>query len=191
MATRWPGGLRSLRCPFCRKITPETDEENKKLFIERAELNDPIALGNLGSFNFDGVDHESALQYLSVAAELGDVNSIFNLSLKYSNGEGVEEDRAKERALLEKAAIAGHTSARYNLGFIETYDGRFHRAVKHWKISATLGHEMSTKALKNCYKAGYISKEDFAATLRANQAAVDATKSPQRQAAEVYFGYIH
>ena len=33
-------------------------------------------------------------------------------------------------------------------------------------------------------KRGFVKKEDFAAALRGHQAAVDATKSPQRQAAE-------
>jgi hypothetical protein len=37
--------------------------------------------------------------------------------------------------------------------------------------------------LKECYVDGHVSKEDFAAALRAHQAAVDATKSPQREVA--------
>ena len=40
------------------------------------------------------------------------------------------------------------------------------------------------KALTKLYKAGRVSKEDFAAVLRSHQAAIDATKSPQREAAE-------
>jgi len=38
--------------------------------------------------------------------------------------------------------------------------------------------------LKVCFRAGIGNKDDFAATLRAHQAAVEATKSPQREAAE-------
>ena len=37
--------------------------------------------------------------------------------------------------------------------------------------------------LKSCFRGGLVSKEDFAAALRAHQAAVDATKSPQREEA--------
>ena len=40
-----------------------------------------------------------------------------------------------------------------------------------------------------CKKEILASKEDLAATLRAHQAAVDATKSPQRDAAEEYYRY--
>jgi len=37
--------------------------------------------------------------------------------------------------------------------------------------------------LKNFYAKGHVSKDAFAAALRAHQAAVDATKSPQREMA--------
>ena len=41
--------------------------------------------------------------------------------------------------------------------------------------------------VKNGYADGYVSKEDFAAALRAHQAAVDATKSPRREAGELHY----
>ena len=41
--------------------------------------------------------------------------------------------------------------------------------------------------VKNGYAEGYVSNEDFAAALRAHQAAIDATKSPQREAAELHY----
>ena len=56
--------------------------------------------------------------------------------------------------------------------------------MKHFIIAAKLGHDRSLTALEGGYGLGMVSKEDLAATLRAHQAAVDATKSPQREAAE-------
>jgi len=56
--------------------------------------------------------------------------------------------------------------------------------VKHWIIAANLGCGVSIERLKFCYKHGVVSKEDFAAALRSHQAAVDATKTPQREALE-------
>jgi hypothetical protein len=56
--------------------------------------------------------------------------------------------------------------------------------VKHFIIAANLGLDVSMEKLKRCYAGGVISKESFAAVLRAHQAAVDAWKSPQRDAAE-------
>jgi hypothetical protein len=85
---------------------------------------------------------------------------------------------------LEEAAIVGHPDARYMLASCEWRSGRIDRAVKHWIIAVNLGHEQSMQALKMFYEAGKISKDQFDAALRANHAAVDAMKSPQREAAE-------
>ena len=182
------GRVKEIRCPFCRHLTPETNEESEKLHMERAESNDPIALARLGSITYGRGDYERAVHYCywSRAAALGDVDSMHHLATMYRKGEGVEEDRVKERALLETAAIAGHPGARYNLGCCEAnYCGRFDRAVKHWIISAALGFEYPIKALKECYKEGHVSK-DYTAALRAYQAAVDAARSPQRQAVKAW-----
>jgi len=56
--------------------------------------------------------------------------------------------------------------------------------VKHHIIAAKLGYDGSVGALKDLFKYGLVSKGDFALALRGHQAAVDATKSPQRKAAE-------
>ena len=88
----------------------------------------------------------------------------------------------------EEAVIAGHPRARYSRACYEMVDGRIDRAVKHWIIAANLGDDDSIQTLKGCYARGEVSKEEFAAALRAHYAAVDATKSPQREAAEAEEG---
>jgi TPR repeat protein len=96
---------------------------------------------------------------------------------------GVENDEKKGVYYLEEAAIAGHPKARYDLAGYEWDNERYDRAVKHYIIAANLGYDDSIQALKDCYKEGKVIKDDFAAALRAHQAAVDATKSQQREAA--------
>ena len=54
-------------------------------------------------------------------------------------------------------------------------------------IAANLGDDASIDKLRMLYTAGILSKENFAAALRAHQAAVDETKSPQREAAEEFY----
>ena len=51
-------------------------------------------------------------------------------------------------------------------------------------ISNNLGYGGSIEALKECYAGGVINKDEFAAALRAHQAAIDATKSPRRDRLE-------
>ena len=66
----------------------------------------------------------------------------------------------------------------------EWENGTLARAIKHLTIAASNGYDPSLKHLKQGYVEGLISKEDFAAALKAHQAAMDAKKSPQREAAE-------
>ena len=53
--------------------------------------------------------------------------------------------------------------------------------MKHWIIAAQQGYDASMKTLMDRFREGNVSKEDLAATLRAHKAAVDATKSPERE----------
>ncbi len=62
------------------------------------------------------------------------------------------------------------------------------RAVKHCIIAAKFGLLRPMKEVWRHYAQGNITKEDLEATLRAHQAAIDATKSPQREAAQAFYG---
>ena len=121
---------------------------------------------------------------------MGDVEAHFNLTLLYHYGKGVEKDMRKEIYHMEEAAMGGHPDARHNLGCVEWYTrDNPERAVKHWIISATQGDDVSIKKLMKAFKEGLVSKDELASTLRAHQAAVDATTSPQREAAEKHYQY--
>ena len=119
-----------------------------------------------------------------MAAALGDMGAHCQLAHMYYEGKGVEKDEEKAVYHFEEAAIGGHPDVRCNLAFIEVTNGRPERAVKHLIIAANMGFEHSMKELWKCYAGGYISKDDLNATLRTYHDAVDATKSPQRKAAE-------
>ena len=58
------------------------------------------------------------------------------------------------------------------------------QTVKHLVIAVSLGRDDSIEMLMYVLKLGFVRKVDLAAAIRAHQAAVDATKSPQRDAAE-------
>ncbi|KAK1733617.1 hypothetical protein QTG54_015660 [Skeletonema marinoi] len=174
-------------CLFCRKPTVATDEECDKQRMKRIEANDPAAMRQEGKELCKKGEYGSAFEYFTRAAGLGDVGAQFQLADLYRNGLGVEKDRGREIHHLEEAAIGGHPYARYNLGCHEWHNDNKERAVKHWIISANLGDDASIKALMNEFRSGIVSKDDLAAALRAHQVAVDATKSPQREAADEYY----
>ena len=182
---QWDGNRQRLVCPFCRHSLPDTrEEENIRKLMKRVAANDPIAMRKMGVIHFHRKEFDAAFESWTKATESGDVGAHYNLSLLYSEGQGVEKDEKKEIFHLEEAAIAGHPTARNNLAFHEGENGRIERAVKHLIIAANLGFDESMAALKEYYKEGLVSKEDFAAALRAHHAAVKAMKSPQREAAQ-------
>jgi len=152
--------------------------------MERVKKNDPVAMCFMGKERHHEGDYETALEYFTTAAGLGDADAHYNLSLIYSKGEGVEKDKEKEAHHLEEAAIGGHPSARHNLGCEEASNGRYERARKHWVIAANLGHQNSLNGLRQLHAYGHASKEDYANALRAYQAAVEATKSKEREKVE-------
>ncbi len=173
-------------CPFCREPAPDDDEEEKRL-MERVKANDPAAMYQMGTRRYHEGDHDSAVKYWTKAAELGYVDSHYQLSVVYLNGRGVEKEEEKAVYHSEKAAIGGEPYARHNLGCYERENGRIERAVKHFIIAAKLGFEKSMKSLWDYYKHGEITKEDLESTLRTHQAAITEMKSPQREAAEAWW----
>ena len=170
------------RCPFCRE--PVDDDEFDNMMIKRVKANDPAASCFMGIDCCDEGDYDGAFEYLTKAAELGNIDAHCKIAEMYEYGEGVEKDMEKAVYYYEMAAIGGHPFARHNLACYEEVNGNVERAVQHYIIAANLGHEESMKALWRHYSGGDITKKDLEVTLRAHQAALDAMKSPQRDAAE-------
>ena len=182
------GKLQRKTCPFCRTAVPNTGAEIIEQVMKRVEANDAAAICNMGMESYMEGNHNSAFEYWTKAAALGDVLAHYQLSILYRDGQGVEKDKKKEIHHLEHAAIGGFPSARHNLGAIEKRRGRIDTAVKHYIIAAKQGFDVSLECVKDLYKAGYVNKDDFAEALRGHQAAIDATKSPQREEAAYHRG---
>ena len=175
------------KCPFCRKALPETEEEANELLMKRIEANDPVAMREMGKGKNHEGDYEAAFDYLTRAAALGDAVAHYNLSIMYHTGKFVGKDEKKRLHHLTVAAIAGNPFARHDLGCVEGINGQHNRAAKHFIISAKLGHDGSLECVKEGYQAGLMSKEDFTAALRGYQAAIAATRSPQREEAYAFY----
>ena len=167
-------------CPFCRHPLPSSDEEARGLLMKRVEANDADSLVEAGFEHNSKGDFDAAFEYWTKAAELGNAEAHFGLATMYQHGKGVEKNSEKETYHLKKAAIAGHPNARFNLGCTDQAAGRTDRAVKHFIIASNHGHDRSLTMIREFYVGGKVSKEDFAAALRAHQAAV----SLQRREAE-------
>ncbi len=176
------------KCPFCREPLPKTMKEITMNETKRIKANDPVALKRKGNKCNQEQDYDGAFEYWKKAAQLGDIEAHYNLSSLYGAGKVVEKDEKKEEHHLEEAAIGGHPVARLKLIANEYKYGRFDETImKHLMIAAKLGDDEALKTVKQSFFMRGISKEDYEAALRGHQAAVDATKSEQRNAAEEYY----
>ena len=125
-------------------------------------------------------DMNKAIELWNQAVELGSINAHYNIAMGYYYGGGVEEDKKKAIHHFKLAAMGGHEVARVHLGFIEEQSDNIDRAMKHFMIAARAGFDKSLKMVGEGYKNGHVSKEDYAATLRAYQVSADEMKSEQR-----------
>ena len=179
------------RCAFCREPLPKSDEEADKRMMKRIKNNDPAAMCHMGKQHYREGSYETALEYYTKAAEMGDAIAHYALSCLYHKGQGVERDVKREIYHSEEAAIGGHHKARHNLGCLEANNDNFERARKHFIIAANLGYHDSLKCLRQLHADGHASKEDYANALCAYQTVVAAAKSSQRDEAERYQELYH
>eukprot|EP00979_Chaetoceros_neogracilis_P003372 scaffold588_cov282-Chaetoceros_neogracile.AAC.11 len=180
------------KCVFCRTEPSSSDEEEIERIKKRVEANDAQAMFLLGSYYHFGVkglrqDHAKALVLLHKSAKLGHNGAHNNISVYYHEGGIVEKDSRKVTYHGQLAAMAGHLKARYDLGCDEDNAGNMDRAYKHWMISANDGFFLSMKAVQEGYKGGFVTKDDYAKTIRAYGNSIDEMKSDDRVRAAAAF----
>jgi len=174
-------------CSLCRVPLPDSDKENVKRLRKRMKLNDAEAYLQLGLDYYYGksdLERDSlfnkAIELWNRATELGSIRAHYNLALAYSVGDDAEKYKEKVIYHYKLAAIGGHEGARYNLGVLEYNEGNMERSYKHYMIAARGGFDKCLKKVGEGYKAGHVSKEDYATTLRAYQSCRNEMKSKQR-----------
>ncbi|EJK59631.1 hypothetical protein THAOC_20114, partial [Thalassiosira oceanica] len=121
-----------------------------------------------------------------VAKKRGMFDSLYNLGNASNFGDGVQQDKAKAVKFYAKAAMQGHVNSRYNLGNHEGRKGNHDRAVRHWLMSAKMGHKDSAGNIKRAFMAGLAMKEQYAEALKGYQDAVEEMKSHDRDEAKAF-----
>jgi len=105
--------------------TPKpTEEESIEREKKRVEMNDPIAIYNIGHNYYTGMnglpqDHTKASELWHQAAELGYAKAFLNLGYFHEMRKGVKNNKEKATYYYELAAMMGDVYARYNLGVLE------------------------------------------------------------------------
>ena len=159
--------------------------------MKRVETNDADSMTRLGVCYANGSfglrqDWNKAFELWNRAAELGSSEAHYRVSASYYQGKGVQKDVKKAIHHEELAAMAGHESARYNLGVGEYNSGNFERAIKHWTISASAGHGESMASIQELFERGHVNSDLYELTLKAYNDSCAEMRSKAREDA-AYF----
>lgn len=175
-------------CAFCRTPPPSSDEDRVKRVEKLIDNGNAKAYCNYGNYYYNGrmgmqQNQIKACELWLKAAELGCCEGYFNLGIAYDQGRGVEVDKKKASHYFELSAMGGDMKARHNLGCTEYKAGNHYRAMKHLMIAARSGTKESLDCVKIGFTNGYITKDEYASTLRAYQKRLDEMKSGERDKA--------
>ena len=178
-------------CAFCRTPAPVSDEEEVKRTKKLVEAGNADAFYQLAVYYKRGYmgmpqDMTKANELFLKAGELGCAEAYNDLGHSYDNGVRVDVDKKKGRYFYELAAMNGNVIARHNLGCWEGKAGNHHRAYKHYILAAKAGDKDSLDQVKTGFMHGFVTKDEYANTLRAYKKIQDEMKSVARDKARSF-----
>ena len=178
-----------MACPFCMAPFTKVEKEFIDQLKKCAERNNAKSMEKLALYYMDGKmglqkDLAKTMELLQKAGEHGCASSYGWLGSCYNKG--VQKDIKKAKHYCELGAIGGDLESRYNLAVAEEHKGNKIRAIKHHLICAKAGFKLSLDEVKLGFQFGCITKDEYAAALRAYQKQHDDRKSAMREEALVY-----
>ena len=182
-----------LTCPFCRAPPIDTDSDEMTRIEIGMKANNVYSIFDCATCHVEGSygfpkDLSKARELYLKAGDLGYAAAYwkhYKLAKRYYHGEVEKKNVLLD--VLELAAMRGHIFARYSLGAYEWDAGNHERACKHLMIGARAGVGDCLKMVKEGYKQGFVTKDEYAEALRSYQKQHDDRKSAMRDEALVYF----
>mmetsp|Transcript_21535 Transcript_21535/g.46832 ORF Transcript_21535/g.46832 Transcript_21535/m.46832 type:complete len:285 (-) Transcript_21535:135-989(-) len=170
-------------CPFCRKKKSKEDNSFKQQ-MKLAKTGRPKAMYNVAGYYFRGErgvkkDITEALKWYHGALEAGSAEAGMALA-GYS--QMVEYDLTKACSYYQKASELGLPLAFGMLGNNLLTKGDIENSFLNYRKAAICGESENYvfNALRDGFMNGYITKEEYALTLRENQAARNEMSSKWR-----------
>ena len=169
------------KCAFCRQQAPKNDIKALRKLMKK---NNPDAFINM-SYRYkegDGViqSNTKSLEMSICAAELGFAGAYEKIAVYYGLGIGVEVDESKAIEFWEVAVKKGSIIAHHQLAMVNGTIGKIDESVKHLKLAACAGYQVSMDGLMKAYKFKMLPKEELTQTLRVFQASSNEMKSKDR-----------
>ena len=177
-------------CAFCRS---NTDVDDKKTTLEkemkRANTGNGESMFRIARYYFGGEmglrqDKAEGLKWYHRAVEAGSGKAAYLIGNLYLTGDGVDQDEDIALDYIQKAADLGNVFAFHVVGMILVNKGDIEDGMLNYRKAVICG--MSDDGLFNTLRSGfreeYVTKEEYAFTLREHQKACNEVKSDGSEA---------
>lgn len=171
-------------CPFCR----ESHSQAYKSVMKRAEDGQHEAMFQVGIYGFKDenslkIGKNEGMKWLQRAVEAGSGKAAHRLGSWYFGGECVDQDIEKALGYFRKAAKLNFIPPFYIMGLILMLKGEIEEAMLNFRQAAIGGVSDAVlfSLLRYGFSEGFITKEEYALTLRKNQAICNDMNSEGRQ----------
>ena len=181
-----------ISCPFCRVPAP-TSENIARIMEERILTNNSEALCIMGGYMLKGgngfpKDELRAFDCLIRSIELGSAESCGKLAAWFREGTGAPKDMKRANLFMKIGALRGDIYCRHNIGVREYNAGNHEVGIRHFKLAAEAGYQVSLNGLRDVYNADgkmpgkeFISKKCLDELYRLCHAAQEEVKSEARE----------
>ena len=180
---------KAMTCPYCRSNPASYDDKAAlKALMRLTEAGEHEAMYRVGGYYFEGKmglrqDKEEGLKWFHRAVEAGSGKAACDIGSFYYIGDGVDKDEDKALEYYQKAAELGNIPSFYALGNVLLERGKFEEGMLYLRKAAMCGliYDSLFNILRNGFKCGYITKDEYAFTLREHQKACNEMKSDGRE----------
>ena len=202
-AFRMPAMFEALKvlssCPLCRsqpfkeELTGK-DEDMRRLQKKLAKAGSHEAMYAIGLDYYNGekgkVDKVEGFKWIERASNAGNAKVSHFLADFYREGNGVDKDIAQAIKLFQTATEGGSVLAFAAMGDMFYEMGDIENAMLSYRKAAICGldDEDLFKEIRDGFRAGFITKEEYAFTLREHQKVSNEMKSASRTEARRLFG---
>ena len=176
-------------CPYCRSDTAKYDDKyGLDQEMKRVNAGNAETMCHLGEYYFDGEmglrqDKVEGLKWYHRAVEAGSGDAAFALGRCYKDGDGVEKDMEKAMEYFQKSAELDFVLAFAVIGHLLISKDEIEQGMLNVRKAAICGvtDESIFNLLRDGFQCGVITKDEYAYTLRENQAACNEMKSDGRE----------
>ena len=176
-------------CPFCRSSTAVYDDKLRlEKEMKRANAGNGESMYRVGNYYYMGEmglqqDKAEGLKWYHRAVGEGSGEAAFCLGRCYCEGDMVLRDHDRALEYFQKSADLGFIPSFRLVGIILMKKGNIEEAMLNLRKAVMCGYcnDDIFNELRNGFKLGFITKEEYAFTLRENQKACNEMKSDGRE----------